>query len=98
MIRTYVVTHDYGFAPNPFGGVLTLACCKPQIRRTARIGDWIVGTLPRGIDWQRLCFAAKVSEAMTFDEYFHGDRFGEKRPTMQNSGDANLPARARREA
>jgi hypothetical protein len=35
---TYVITHDGGFAPNPFHGVLTLNCCKPDIRRTAQEG------------------------------------------------------------
>ena len=41
---SYVVARDYGFAPNPFFGVCTLATCKPIVRRVAAIGDWIVGT------------------------------------------------------
>ena len=28
---SYVVARDYGFAPNPFNGILTLAACKPVI-------------------------------------------------------------------
>ncbi|WP_198140678.1 Nmad2 family putative nucleotide modification protein [Polaromonas naphthalenivorans] len=32
--RWYLMTHDSGFAPNPFHGTLTLATCKPGIRRT----------------------------------------------------------------
>lgn len=36
---SYIVTHDAGFAPNPFWGYCTLACCKPAIRRTANVGD-----------------------------------------------------------
>lgn len=32
---SYVVATDSGFAPNPFFGVCTLACCKPAIRRAA---------------------------------------------------------------
>src|SRR5262245_31415483 len=43
-LYSYVVARDYGFAPNPFYGFCTLATCKPDIRRTADIGDWIVGT------------------------------------------------------
>ena len=43
---TYVLAHDNGAAPNPFGGVCTLVICKPQIRRSAKEGDWIVGTGP----------------------------------------------------
>ena len=33
---SYVIEHDLGFAPNPFHGVCTLACCKPQIRKIAK--------------------------------------------------------------
>jgi hypothetical protein len=38
---TYVIAEDWGFAPNPFFGVLTLNCCKPQIRQQAEVGDWV---------------------------------------------------------
>ena len=33
LLYSYVVETDSGFAPNPFFGVCTLACCKPAIRR-----------------------------------------------------------------
>lgn len=39
----YVMTYDTGLAPNPYHGYCTLALCKPQIRRTAQVGDWIMG-------------------------------------------------------
>lgn len=32
-LYSYVVETDSGFAPNPFFGVCTLACCKPAIRK-----------------------------------------------------------------
>jgi hypothetical protein len=83
-VRTYVITHDYGFAPNPFGGVLSLACCKPQIRRTARIGDWVLGTLPTSKGANLLSFAAKVGEALDFTTYY--ERYPLKR---SGTGDAH---------
>ena len=43
-IMSYIITHDYGFAPNPYGGFLTLATCKPKIRNSAKIGDILVGS------------------------------------------------------
>ena len=43
-IYSYVVRYDSGFAPNPFYGFCTLATCKPDIRRAANVGDWIVGS------------------------------------------------------
>ena len=32
---SYIVARDFGFAPNPFNGVLTLATCKPIVRKGA---------------------------------------------------------------
>ncbi len=43
-IYSYVVRYDSGFAPNPFYGYCTLATCKPDIRRGAEVGDWVVGS------------------------------------------------------
>lgn len=42
----YKLNHDFGLAPNPFGGIMTLAVCKGDIRRSKnlQIGDWIIGT------------------------------------------------------
>jgi hypothetical protein len=42
-VYVYVVDRDFGFAPNPFYGVLTLATCKPRIRSVASMGDWVIG-------------------------------------------------------
>ena len=36
-VFSYVVMSDSGFAPNPFHGTCTLACCKAQIRRSAAL-------------------------------------------------------------
>ena len=48
------MTEDSGFAPHVDrrGTYLTLATCKPMIRKTARIGDWIVGVGGEVIDWK----------------------------------------------
>ena len=42
---SYKLEHDFGLAPNPFGGYCTLAVCKSDIRKNKRlnIGDWIIG-------------------------------------------------------
>lgn len=77
----YVVVHDTGFAPNPYFGYCTLATCKPRIRRSARVGDWIagIGSVQRGQEC-KLVFAMRVAEAMCFDEYWNDLRFVQKRP------------------
>ena len=41
VIKAYKMTHDTGFAPNPFHGYLTLATCKLGIRLKAKVGEWI---------------------------------------------------------
>ena len=43
-IYSYVLRYDDGVAPNPYGGVCTLAICKPVIRKKAQVGDWVIGT------------------------------------------------------
>ncbi len=55
---SYILTSDTGFAPNPFFRYCTLACCKPQIRRSAEPGDWIVG-ISRKADGNRIVYAMR---------------------------------------
>ena len=85
-LYSYVVARDYGFAPNPFFGFCTLATCKPEIRRTAQLGDWIMGTgsKKRRRDIQ-VVFAMRVTEKMTFNEYWQDSRFQKKHPDMHAS-------------
>ena len=45
----YKMTHDKGFAPNPYFDVLTLATCKPAIRRTKKDGDWVAGFVSKAL-------------------------------------------------
>lgn len=85
-LYSYVVARDYGFAPNPFYGFCTLATCKPDIRRTADIGDWIVGTGSKTKGRAgHLVYAMRVSEAMTFDQYWADPRFASKHPSLHGS-------------
>ena len=78
-LYSYIVAHDGGFAPNPFWGYCTLANCKPKIRRTAKVGDWIVGlsSKPTG---NRVIYAMQVEEVLTYGQYYHDRRFAEKIP------------------
>ena len=83
MVRlySYIVATDSGFAPNSFHGFCTLATCKPKIRKTAQVGDWIIGT---GSKSKRrdgyIVFAMRVTEIMSFHEYWQDPRFRCKRP------------------
>lgn len=77
-IYSYVLRVDDGAAPNPFWGVCTLTICKPAIRRTAKIGDWIIGTGSKNSRLKdgNICdfadsviYAMKVTDIKTLKEY-----------------------------
>ncbi|MBX2942710.1 MAG: hypothetical protein KF860_10210 [Cyclobacteriaceae bacterium] len=77
-IYSYVLRFDDGAAPNPFWDVCTLAICKPAIRRTAEVGDWVIGTGSKnarcndGIKHdlsQHLVYAMRIADKMTLSEY-----------------------------
>lgn len=67
-LYSYIVAHDTGFAPNPFWGWCTLATCKPRIRKSAGVGDWIIGLTPKRAG-NRLLYAMKVEEKI--DQSLH---------------------------
>lgn len=81
-LSSYIVRHDSGFSPNPFGRVCTLACCKPAIRRSATPGDIIIGTGSArcGLSGQ-LIYAMRVDTVLPFAEYW--ERFPSKRPSSE---------------
>lgn len=85
-LYSYVVARDFGFAPNPFHGLCTLATCKPVIRRVANVGDWVIGTGSAEHDRTgQLIFAMRVTERVTFDDYWNDTRFAPKRPDLTGS-------------
>ena len=81
-LYSYVLKHDSGFAPNVSHGYCTLATCKPKIRMNANVGDWIIGTgsLSKNDNEERLLYAMKVDEVLTYDEYFEREEFEYKKP------------------
>lgn len=86
-LYTYAITRDFGFAPNPFHGLCTLATCKPDIRKSAKVDDWIMGvggSTLRSV--KRKCILLmKVSEKMSFQEYWDDKRFSLKKPVRNGS-------------
>jgi hypothetical protein len=82
----YVVARDFGFAPNPFHGYCTLATCKPMIRKQAKIGDWVIGVGGARLKATGRCiFAMRVTEKLTFNEYWSNPAFLDKRPIRNGS-------------
>lgn len=86
-IFSYVIPRDFGFAPNPYFNYCTLATCKPRIRKSAQIGDWIAAFgAANTIIRKKLVMLMRVEEILTFDEYWEDGRFTKKRPIFDRGG------------
>lgn len=83
-IYSYIVARDYGFAPNPFHGICTLATCKPKIRKSASVGDYVVGLTPRG-SGNKICYVMLVGSKMSFDQYWDSSYCQIKKPSFNKS-------------
>src|SRR5579875_2230297 len=93
-MRTYLykLTSDRGgapCAPPPRDGedaLLTLSICKPAIRRTAQVGDRIIGVTSRalvereGYPAGAVIYAAVVTGAVDFGAYYAADSGFQHRP------------------
>ena len=78
--------YDFGFAPNPFGGICSIATCKPHIRKKATVGDWIIGTGAKGINLERrVIYLMKVTEKLLLEDYWNDPRYQFKKPILNGS-------------
>lgn len=91
-LYSYKMARATGFAPNPYFGVLTLATCKADLRRTVRLGDWIAGWTSKSlagcrdeVGQERLVYLARVAKKLTYAEYW--ERYPEKRPAVEKPAD-----------
>lgn len=82
---SYMVKYDRGLAPNPFWGYCTLAICTPN-HMGIRLDkdDWIVGITVKARD-NKLLYAMKVSEVLSFNEYYSDNRFETKKPVLNGT-------------
>ena len=89
-VHTYVIAVDAGSAPNYDRPFVTLAVCKPRIRRKAEIGEVVLAfagkdvnpTEPHTVVW-----AGVVSEKMSFADYWNDRRFANKKPDKSDHPD-----------
>lgn len=87
----YVVARDFGFAPNPFHGICTLATCKPHIRSSANVGDWImgVGGNELGQVKGKCIFLMKVTGKISFQDYWDDEQYALKK-SVRNGSDVRM--------
>lgn len=90
-LYSYCLRYDDGAAPNPYWGICTLAICKPRIRRTANVGDWVVGLgssrSPIGDISKCVVYAMKITKKLSMSEYdrFCQQHYPDKIPDWQSS-------------
>jgi hypothetical protein len=69
-LYTYILACDNGGAPCVENGCLTIAICKPEIRRLAKVGDIIVGISGYKLGKKKkIIFIAKTTKMVTMEEY-----------------------------
>ena len=87
-VYSYKITRDFGFAPNPFYSMCTLATCKPKIRKSAKVGDWVIGfgsTAKNSVLKNKIIYIMKVEKKITFNQYWNGKEYQCKKPVMNGS-------------
>ena len=94
VVYSYLVDHDLGLAPNPFGRYCTLSVCKPRIRgsKNLKLGDWVIGTGAKALEdstgrklTNKLIFAMRVTDRITLESYWDDSRFQYKKPVMNGT-------------
>jgi hypothetical protein len=82
----YVVDRDFGFAPNPYHGICTLATCKPTIRRVSTTGDWVIGMGGSRLKATgRMIYAMMITNKISFNEYWSDPTYNDKKPVRNGT-------------
>ena len=86
---SYKMTTDSGFAPNPFHGFLTLANCKPSIRKSKKEGDWIAGFTSKELNGdligeERLVYLMQVTNKIPYKDYWNDPLYKLKKPNLSS--------------
>ena len=68
-LRRYILKDDNGMAPCVEGGVMTLATCMKDIRKSAEVGDWIAGFMPVPYDRGLLVYAGRIARVLDWGPY-----------------------------
>jgi hypothetical protein len=78
VIKMYTMTNDSGFAPHVNNEWISLACCAGPTREYSNVGDFVLGVsgatmdnVPKHVP----IYLMQIDEKMTFDDYFHDERF-----------------------
>ncbi|MGI0069256.1 MAG: hypothetical protein ACREAN_03260 [Nitrosopumilaceae archaeon] len=87
-LHLYIMSSDSGFAPHVTDNLLTLATCKPKIRRMALVGDYLLGIAGKELSKKcgktpyRLIYLAKITDKKTFDQYSTDSKYTDRRENI----------------
>ncbi|MES2849531.1 MAG: hypothetical protein V4685_10780 [Bacteroidota bacterium] len=86
MLFSYKMTHDTGFAPNPFHNIMTLANCKPLIRKIKTRDVYIAGFTSKALcgekmGEERLVYIMRVTDKLSYAQYYTDVHFKCKIPS-----------------
>ena len=87
----YILVSDDGYAPCIDQNLLTLATCKPAIRSTANVGDWVIGYMPKALGEGLVVWAGRVQHKLDHVEY--ENKFHERKDANYCFGLTGLPDR-----
>src|SRR6266699_3508357 len=90
-IYVYKMTGDNGGAPCVAGNLLSLAICKPKIRRTAGKESLVFGFGGKRFE-ERLIYIAQVTAKLEGDAYYRQREYA-KRPDCIYRVENNQPVR-----
>ncbi len=68
-ILRYILQHDSGMAPCIDAGLVSLATCKPKIRSSAKLGEWVMGFYPRPHPRGLVTWAGRVDHKVDVGDY-----------------------------
>ena len=86
-LYSYVIDHDYGHNPNPYGGICSLVHCKcagekgkrRNIVEMAEKGDWILGSGGKSSESTGkndcIIYLMRVDEKLNIKQYLEDSRF-----------------------
>jgi hypothetical protein len=75
----YKLMVESGGAPCVYRDLLSLAICKPSIRASANVGDWIFGFGAKSTIGEKLIYVAEVTEKLPNGSYYQKSKYT-KRP------------------
>jgi Nucleotide modification associated domain 2 len=88
---TYKITYDHGSAPCAQDDILSLAVCKPMLRKNAVVGDWIFGFGAVDKYQARLLAIYRVTKILPPHVYYTDPQYAHRRDCIYEEGPDGKP-------